>query len=115
LTGTEAVVNLHEEGRSSPRGRPLEAWVKTVIDSLPDEFRTILTNLLAERDPDLLFALQTQEKPTTDQQESVIDVLADAFTEHLGPDDEPTAQGVLIDNALGAFLTRWPTEELLDE
>jgi hypothetical protein len=89
--------------------------VNTVIGALPDEFRTVITNLLAERDPDLLHALQMQEKPTTDQQESVIDVLADAFTEHLGPDDEPTAQGVLIDNALGAFLTRWPTEELLDE
>ena len=89
--------------------------MNTVIDALPDEFRTVITNLLAERDPGLLHALQTQEKPTTDQQESVIDALADAFTEHLGPDGEPTAQGVLIDNALGAFLTRWPVEELLDE
>jgi hypothetical protein len=89
--------------------------VNTVIDTLPDEFRTVITNLLAERDPDLLRALQTQEKPTTDQQESVIDVLSDAFTEHLGPGQEPTSQGVLIDNALGAFLTKWPTEELLDE
>ena len=89
--------------------------MNTVIDTLPGEFRTVITNLLAERDPDLLDALQTREKPTTDQQESVIDVLADAFTEHLGPDDEPTAQGVLIDNALGAFLTKWPAEDLPDE
>jgi hypothetical protein len=89
--------------------------VNTVIDTLPDEFRIVITNLLAERDPDLLQALQTQEKPTTDQQESVIDVLSDAFTEHLGPGHEPTEQGALIDNALGAFLTKWPTEDLLDE
>lgn len=89
--------------------------MNTVIDTLPDEFRTVITNLLAQRDPDLLHALQAREKPTMDQQESVIEVLSDAFTEHLGPGHEPTAQGALIDNALGAFLTRWPTEELLDE
>jgi hypothetical protein len=89
--------------------------MNTVIEALPDEFRAVVTSLLAERDPDLLHALQKQDKPTMDQQESVIGVLSDAFTEHLGPNQEPTAQGVLIDNALGAFLTRWPTEELLDE
>ncbi|WIX79215.1 hypothetical protein QRX50_49195 [Amycolatopsis carbonis] len=89
--------------------------MNTVIDTLPDEFRTVITNLLAERNPDLLLALQTREKPTMDQQELVIEVLSDAFTEHLGPGQEPTAQGALIDNALGAFLTKWPTEDLLDE
>ncbi|KAA9157943.1 hypothetical protein FPZ12_023965 [Amycolatopsis acidicola] len=87
----------------------------TVIDSLPQEFRPVVVRLLAERDPVLLAALQAQEKPTLDQQEEVIDALGDAFTEHLGPGHEPTEEGVLIDNALGAFLTRWPAEDLASD
>ncbi|TNC23747.1 hypothetical protein [Amycolatopsis alkalitolerans] len=89
--------------------------MSTVIESLPAEYRDVVTALLAERDPELLSALQVQERPTLDQQDEVIEVLADAFTEHLGPGQEPTEQGVLIDNALGAFLTRWPTEALSDD
>lgn len=86
----------------------------TVLESLPQEFQAIFTSLLTERNPELLRALQTQEKPTLDQQDEVIEVLADAVSEHYGPGHEPTAQGVLIDNALGAFLTRWPAEDLTD-
>jgi hypothetical protein len=86
--------------------------MSTVIDELPGEFRAVVVKLLGERDPGLLAALRTQEKPTLEQQEAVIDVLGDAFSDHLGPGHEPTPQGVVIDNALGAFLTRWPAEEL---
>ncbi|HWD03563.1 MAG TPA: hypothetical protein VG674_14035 [Amycolatopsis sp.] len=86
-----------------------------VFDNLPDEFRNIITSLLAERHPELLAALQMREKPTFDQQESVIDVVAVAFSEHLGPGHEPTARGVLIDQALGAFLAQWPAELLGEE
>lgn len=89
--------------------------MNTVIDTLPDQVRAVVSGLLAKRNPDLLRALQRREKPTVDQQELLIELLSDAFTEHLGPGQEPTAQGVLIDNALGAFLTKWPTENLLDE
>lgn len=88
--------------------------MSTVIDELPGEFRAVVVELLGERDPGLLSALRTQEKPTLEQQEAVIDVLGDAFSDHLGPGQEPTAQGVVIDNALGAFLTRWPAEELAE-
>lgn len=88
--------------------------MSNVIDELPGEFRGVIVQVLGERDPELLSALRAQQKPTLDQQEAVIDVLGDAFTEHLGAGQEPTERGVLIDNALGAFLTRWPTEELLD-
>ncbi|WP_410669591.1 hypothetical protein [Amycolatopsis sp. cmx-4-68] len=85
-----------------------------VFDELPAAFRDIVVELLGEREPELLGALQKQAKPTLEQQEAVIDVLGDAFTEHLGAGHEPTARGALIDNALGAFLTRWPAEELAD-
>lgn len=86
----------------------------TVLDGLPLEFQAVFTSLLTKRNPELLHALQTQEKPTLDQQDEVIEVLADAFSEHFGPGHEPTEQGVLIDNALGAFLARWPAEDLTD-
>lgn len=89
--------------------------MSTVIESIPAEFRAVVKNLLAERDPQLLSALRSQEKPTLDQQEAMIDVLADAFAEHLGPGHEPTEQGAFIDNALGAFLARWPAEDLVED
>ncbi|MGW5724070.1 hypothetical protein ACWEVP_48450 [Amycolatopsis sp. NPDC003865] len=88
--------------------------MSNVIDEVPSEFRDVIVELLSEREPELLSALRAQEKPNLDQQEAVIDILGDAFTEHLGPGHEPTARGVLIDNALGAFLTKWPAEELQD-
>jgi hypothetical protein len=86
--------------------------VTNAIEELPSEFRDVVVELLGQRNPDLLSALQARTTPTLEQQEAVIDVLGDAFTEHLGPGHEPTARGVLIDNALGAFLTRWPAEDL---
>ena len=89
--------------------------MSTVMDSLPDRFRPIVTSLLQQRAPELLAAFQAHEKPTLDQQEAMIDVLGDAFTEHFGPGQEPTEQGKLIDDALGAFLTRWPSEDLTDD
>jgi hypothetical protein len=85
--------------------------VTTVIEELPRRFRELIVKLLAERDPDLLAALRTQEKPTLEQQEAVIDVLTEAFVDHLGPGDEPTPHGVFIDDAMGAFLLRWSDEE----
>ena len=88
--------------------------MRTVLDSIPDRFRPTVTTLLTERDPALLAAFRVQQKPTLAQQEAMIDVLADAFTEHFGPGHEPTAHGVLIDDALGAFLARWPAEDLID-
>ena len=86
----------------------------TVIEGLPEKYREVFTTLLSQRDPELLAALQSQEKPTVAQQDAVIEVLADAFTERFGPGHEPTARGVLIDDALRAFLERWPADQLTD-
>ncbi|GHG16725.1 MULTISPECIES: hypothetical protein [Amycolatopsis] len=87
----------------------------TVVDALPRRFRGLIVELLADRAPDLLAALEKQEKPTLAQQEAVLEVLVDAFVDHLGPWDEPTPRGALIDDALGAFLEQWPAEDLTDE
>lgn len=86
-----------------------------VIDSISDEYRPIIVEILGERAPDLLSSLRSRKKPTLEEQELVTDILADAFTEHFGPGHAPTERGVLIDNALGAFLTRWPVEDLEDQ
>lgn len=86
----------------------------TVVDALPGRFRGIVVELLGDRAPDLLAALRTQAKPTLAQQEAVCEVLVDAFVDNLGPWDEPTPRGALIDDALGAFLERWPADELTD-
>lgn len=40
--------------------------MSTVIDELPGEFRAVVVKLLGERDPGLLSALRTQEKPKLD-------------------------------------------------
>jgi hypothetical protein len=88
--------------------------VPTVIEALPPRYRGIVVELLDDRAPDLLAALRTQAKPTLVQQEAVLEVLADAFVDHLGPWDEPTPRGALIDDALGAFLERWPAEDLAE-
>ncbi|MDQ7804706.1 hypothetical protein Q5425_13235 [Amycolatopsis sp. A133] len=88
--------------------------VPPVIGALPGRFRGIIVELLGDRAPDLLAALRTQAKPTLAQQEAVLGVLVDAFVDHLGPWDEPTPRGVLIDDAFGAFLERWPAEDLTE-
>jgi hypothetical protein len=111
ITGKTAHAETHHHGVAAHQCR-LEALVSTVIGDLPEKFRAVFTSLLAERDPELLSALQRQEKPTVDQQGAVTEVLADAFTEHFGPGHEPTAQGVLIDDALRAFLEQWPADQL---
>jgi hypothetical protein len=88
--------------------------VSTVIEALPRRYRGIIVELLGDRAPDLLAALRTQAKPTLVQQEGVLEVLVDAFVDHLGPFDEPTPRGTLIDDALGAFLEQWPAEDLTE-
>ncbi|PKV97294.1 hypothetical protein ATK30_8269 [Amycolatopsis echigonensis] len=92
-----------------------EARASTVLDSLRNRFQPIVTSLLEKHDPELLAAFRVQDKPTLDQQEAMIDVVGDAFSEHFGPGHEPTEQGKLIDDALGAFLTRWPSEDLTED
>lgn len=83
-----------------------------VIDGVPKPHRDVLVAVLQERDPALLASLLEQAAPTMLMWWRVHDEMADAFGEHLGPGHEPTAEGVRIDNALGAFLTRWPRDRV---
>jgi hypothetical protein len=90
----------------------LEDALMNVIESLPEEHRETFVAVLAEKDPELLANLQARQAPTFPDWRRVQDVLADAFSEHYGENHEPTETGVKIDNALGAFVTRWPSDVL---
>ena len=83
-----------------------------VIDEIPQPHRDVLVSVLAERDPKLLAELRRRTVPTEDQWDIVSETLNEALADHWGPDHEPDETGVRIDNALGAFLTRWPNDQL---
>lgn len=82
----------------------------TVVDSLPAEYRQIFVDVIRVRDANLLAALLNQGTPSIEEREAVEDVLSTEFSNHLSSDGEPTERGVAIDNALGAFLLRWPIQ-----
>jgi hypothetical protein len=54
--------------------------------------------------------LRSHEEPSRQERIIVEQILSNEFSYNLGPDYEPTARGRDIDNALGAFLLRWPIE-----
>jgi hypothetical protein len=84
--------------------------VSNVIDSIPEQYREVLINIVGHRDPQLLTALRTGEQPTQPEREAVEEVLADALSEHFGPGHIPTDQGILIERTIEAFLEQWPIE-----
>jgi hypothetical protein len=83
-----------------------------VIDEIPEPHRSTLVTVLENKNPELLRTLRNSELPTVSEWEAVEDTLADAFSEHYGPGHEPDETGKRIDNALGAFMTRWPNDNL---
>jgi hypothetical protein len=90
--------------------RRKEKSVSNVLDSLPAEFRSLVTDVLRARNETLLAALRAHEEPSQQERDAVEEILSDEFSRNLGPDDEPTQRGRDIDNALGAFLLRWPID-----
>lgn len=84
--------------------------MSSVVDSLPREFKSIFVEVVGRRNQDLLQSLASRPEPTRQQRLEVEDILVHEFVLNLRPDDEPTPRGVQIDDALGAFLTRWPIE-----
>lgn len=87
----------------------------TVIESLPPQYRKVVEEILGEREPELLNSLRIREKPTRQQQYTVMRTLARAFDDHLGPGHEPTSEGVVIDKALRTFLEQSPADDLESE
>ncbi|HWC79338.1 MAG TPA: hypothetical protein VG756_05170 [Pseudonocardiaceae bacterium] len=85
-----------------------------IIDEIPEPHRTIIIEVLEDKDPQLLETLRTSAPPTFDVWLGVTDTMIDAMSEHYGPGHEPDETGKQIDNALGAFMLRWPSDALAD-
>jgi hypothetical protein len=83
-----------------------------VVDEIPEPHRSTFITVLAVRDPRLLATLRNSVLPTADEWRAVMDTFTFAFSEYLGPGHEPDETGKKIDNALGAFMTRWPNDNL---
>lgn len=83
-----------------------------VIDEIPEPHRSTIVEVLADKNPELLRTLRGSTVPTLAALETVADTFIDALSEHYGPGHEPDEAGKRIDNALGAFLTRWPNDNL---
>jgi hypothetical protein len=84
--------------------------MNTVVDSLPAAYQSVFTEVIGEKNADLLASLLSHDVPSRDERVAVMNIMSTEFSRHLRPDDEPTDRGRDIDNALGAFLTRWPIE-----
>lgn len=85
-----------------------------VVDEIPEPHRSTFVSVLEDKDPELLRTLRNSAVPTVDAWESVEETFIDAFSEHYGPGHEPDETGKRIDNALGAFMTRWPNDKLAE-
>jgi hypothetical protein len=85
-----------------------------VIDEIPDPHRTMFVSVLEDKDPDLLRTLRATAVLTYAMWRVVLDIFTHAMSEHYGPGHEPDETGKRIDNALGAFMTRWPNDKLAD-
>jgi hypothetical protein len=83
-----------------------------VIDEIPEPHRSTFVSVLEDKDPELLRTLRDSAVPTATVSETVAETFIDALSEHYGPGHEPDETGKRIDNALGAFLTRWPNDGL---
>jgi hypothetical protein len=83
-----------------------------VVDEIPEPHRSTFVSVLEDKDPELLSTLRDSMVPTVAAAETVAETFMDALSEHYGPGHEPDETGKQIDNALGAFLTRWPTDKL---
>ncbi|HEX3792197.1 MAG TPA: hypothetical protein VHW44_30315 [Pseudonocardiaceae bacterium] len=81
-----------------------------VVDEIPEPHRTTFVQVLEAKDPALLGMLRASILPTPDAWETVEETFIDAMSEHYGPGHEPDETGKAIDNALGAFMTRWPND-----
>jgi hypothetical protein len=88
--------------------------VSNVVEKIPEEFKAIFTEVLDERDPELLSALRNQDKPTNAQREDVDDIFSDEIVRELGSEHVPTERGQRIKRAIEEFWHLWPSEVSLD-
>jgi hypothetical protein len=83
-----------------------------VIDEIPEPHRSTLMAVLQDKEPDLLEALRSGTVPNYQELRVVEDAMITAMSDHFLPGHEPDETGKAIDNALGAFFLRWPSDKL---
>jgi hypothetical protein len=71
---------------------------------------TLLRDVLGQWDPDLDSRLASQTDVSKDDVNRVERILYHEFVQHLGEDWEPTSYGKAVDNAIGAFVTKFLIE-----
>jgi hypothetical protein len=84
----------------------------SAVEQLPDDVADTVRLVLGRRAPDLLRALEATDDPATNLRQQVKIVLAKEFVskDGLQSDHEPTAYGRRVDDAIGAFVMRFPVE-----
>ncbi|GAA4781317.1 hypothetical protein GCM10023200_13290 [Actinomycetospora chlora] len=80
----------------------------SALDRLDAESAKTIREVLGQRAPDLLRAVESSDTPTMSLREQVNDVLADEIASELtGPEWEPTPYGARVENAVERFLVAY--------
>jgi hypothetical protein len=84
----------------------------SALDQLREDVIATIRDVLGRRAPESLRALEETDDPPMALRQEVEDVLAREFSskDGLGPDWEPTPYGKRVDDAIGAFVLRFPIE-----
>jgi hypothetical protein len=84
----------------------------SALDQLREDVAATVRDVMARRAPQVLQALEATDDPAMPLRQEVEDVLAREFSskDGLGPDWEPTPYGKRVDEAIGAFVLRFPIE-----
>jgi regulator of RNase E activity RraB len=81
----------------------------SALDELDPETRSVVSDVLDRRDPDLLAVLTSAADLSTDERERVEKCLIREFLAYpFGPDDEPGEDAKRVDDAIGTSLLRFP-------
>ena len=78
----------------------------SVVDGVPEPYRTVLVEVLGTANPALLAELRSKAEPTSEEWDAVTETLNDAASAHWipGSDYEMDERGLAIDLAMGAFI-----------
>ncbi|GAA4883111.1 hypothetical protein [Actinomycetospora straminea] len=84
----------------------------SALDELREDVAATVRDVMRRRAPETLQALEATDDPSMSLRQEVEDVLAREFSskDGLGPDWEPTPYGKQVDEAIGAFVMRFPIE-----
>ena len=81
------------------------------VDRLPAEYRTLLVDILSERDPGLLRILQSTDTPSAEVAQYAKKILQREFMCEIREDSEPTARGKQVDELVGVFINMFTMDQ----